>query len=189
MSRKLPLGQGFVLPSLSLWHLHQRMQEEDENLELLFENLGLRHFGKMQLQPNLCVARTFLFISIFIGVLFSYSAFISKLMPDTGILVLDFMKHDYYFCYLFPLMLLPTYIVVYINWLAMKFFKNNWLSATVMELWKILHQFTKRYTNPQQIDVSSHSAFGCSQSDLVSEQTSICQYIDFSASRIPLLTS
>jgi Phosphatidylinositol N-acetylglucosaminyltransferase subunit Y len=57
--------------------------------------------------------------------LFSYSAFVSKLMPDTGILVLDFMKHDYYFCYLFPLMLLPTYIVVYINWLAMKFFKNN----------------------------------------------------------------
>ena len=102
------------------------MQSEDANLELLFKNLGLRHFGKMQMKPNLCVAYTLLFISIFIGVVFTYAAFISKLMPDTGISVLDFLKRDYYFCYLIPLMMLPMYIVVYINWLSMKFFKNNW---------------------------------------------------------------
>ena len=62
---------------------------------------------------------------IFFGVSFVYAAFISKFMPDTGVLILDFIKEDFYFCYLFPLLLLPTYIVVYINWLAMKFFKNN----------------------------------------------------------------
>lgn len=101
------------------------MQPEDDNIELFFENLGLRHFGKMPLQPNLCVAYGILITSLFVGVLFIYSAFLSKLMPDTGIFVVDFMKRDYYFCYLLPLMLLPTYIVVYINWLAMKFFKNN----------------------------------------------------------------
>lgn len=121
-----PVHLSYSCRSLVSRRFNFEMQEEDEHLELLFENLGLRHFGKMQLQPNLFAAHTFLFVSIFVGVLFSYSAFISKLMPDTGILVLDFMKHDYYFCYLFPLMLLPTYIVVYINWLAMKFFKNNW---------------------------------------------------------------
>ena len=101
------------------------MVPEDDNLEMLFENLGLRHFGKMSLQPNLCVAYTLIFVSIFFGVSFVYAAFISKLMPDTGVLVLDAIKGDFYFCYLFPLLLLPTYIVVYINWLAMKFFKNN----------------------------------------------------------------
>jgi hypothetical protein len=119
-----------LLPEIdfkSIDHLHliSEMQPEDENIELFFENLGLRHFDKMPLQPNLCVAYGILIASLFFGVIFIYSAFLSKLIPDTGIFVIDFMKNDYYFCYLLPLMLLPTYIVVYINWLAMKFFKNN----------------------------------------------------------------
>ena len=101
------------------------MQAEDVQLELLFKNLGLRHFGRMEMEPNLCVAYSLVFLSIFIFILFIYAAFASKLMPDTNIYILDFIKYDYYFCYLIPLMLLPTYIVVYINWLAMKFFKNN----------------------------------------------------------------
>ena len=101
------------------------MTPEDDNREILFENLGLRHFGKMSMQPNLYIAYSLIFVSIFFGVFFVYAAFISKLMPDTGIFLLDFVKGDFYFCYLFPLLLLPTYIVVYINWLAMKFFKNN----------------------------------------------------------------
>lgn len=101
------------------------MESEDVQLELLFRNLGLRHFGKMEMQPNLCAAYTLVILSVSIGVVFTYAAFASKLMPDSGIFVLDFIKRDYYFCYLIPLMMLPTYIVVYINWLAMKIFKNN----------------------------------------------------------------
>ena len=101
------------------------MQPENVQLELLFKNLGLRHFGKMEMQPNLCAAYTLVIASVMIGVVFMYAAFASKFVPDSGIFVLDFIKRDYYFCYLIPLMMLPTYIVVYINWLAMKMFKNN----------------------------------------------------------------
>jgi hypothetical protein len=101
------------------------MQTEEENVELLFKNLGLRNFGKMPLQPSLCLSYTILILFTFIGVSFFYAAFLSKLMPDAGIYFLDFIKHDYYFCYLLPLMIIPTYVVVYINWLAMKFFENN----------------------------------------------------------------
>lgn len=98
------------------------MQIEDENVELLFKSLGLRHFENMPMKPNLHIAYSIFYSSIFVGIVFLYAAFISKIMPDTGIYFLDFMKMDYYFCYLIPLMVLPTYIVIYINWLAMKLF-------------------------------------------------------------------
>jgi phosphatidylinositol glycan anchor class Y biosynthesis protein len=103
------------------------MEVDDENAEIgiLFKSLGLRHFEKMPMEPNIYVAYALLFTSLFIGIFFTYAAFISKLIPDTGIFILDFFKRDYYFCYLIPLMILPTYIVVYINWLAMNFFANN----------------------------------------------------------------
>ena len=59
------------------------------------------------------------------GAIFLYTAIISKLLPDTGYFVIDFIKHDYYFCYLIPLSIVPTYAVVYLNWLAMRHFEQN----------------------------------------------------------------
>ena len=68
------------------------MQAEDVQLELLFKNLGLRHFGRMEMEPNLCVAYSLVFLSIFIFILFIYAAFASKLMPDTNIYILPLRR-------------------------------------------------------------------------------------------------
>jgi len=54
-----------------------------------------------------------------------YAGVISKFLPDTGIILLDDIKYDYYYCYLVPLTILPTYMVIYLNWLSMKFFEFN----------------------------------------------------------------
>jgi hypothetical protein len=60
-----------------------------------------------------------------LGLAYLYSAIISKVMPDTGFVILDAIKYDYYFCYLIPLMILPTVIVVYLKWLSMSLFQHT----------------------------------------------------------------
>jgi len=96
------------------------------NCEDNFKSLGLRHiFFIPKLQSNQYIGHTIILFFIGIGCLFVYAAFISKLLPDTNNYVLDFIKHDYYFCYLIPLSILPTYAVIYLNWLAMKHFEQN----------------------------------------------------------------
>ncbi len=91
-----------------------------------FSTLGMRHFGKLSLPKNIDfygLAMTY-FFSI-LGIVYIYTAFLSKLLPDTGYEFIDFFKYDYYFCYLFPLAIIPTYMVVYLNWLAMRHFEQN----------------------------------------------------------------
>lgn len=94
--------------------------------EASFQKLGLRHFGRLSAPTNIDYygsAVTVFFGAI--GLLFIYAAFLSKLQPDTGISYVDFFKYDYYFCYLIPLSILPTYIIIYINWVAMRHFEQN----------------------------------------------------------------
>lgn len=63
------------------------------------------------------------FLSFFTGV---YSVVVSKLlMPDTGHLVLDWIKHDYYYCCLVPSYLLLIPFIGFLNWCAMKFFRHG----------------------------------------------------------------
>lgn len=91
-----------------------------------FKSLGLRHFGRIPVPQNVGfygLLITFVFATI--GAIFFYTALISKLLPDTGNSVLDFIKYDYYFCYLLPLAIIPTYMVIYLNWLAMRHFEQN----------------------------------------------------------------
>ena len=59
--------------------------------------------------------------------LYIYAAYVSKssLIPSTGYWLLDEMKDDHYYCYLIPIMILPTYIVIYLNWLSMRVFESN----------------------------------------------------------------
>ena len=95
------------------------------NVDSRFRDLGLRHFGRMQLNTSVFIASCIFIFPIVFGGIFAYAAFISKLMPDTGNAILDYIKDDYYFCYLLPLMILPLYFLIYVNWLAMKFFENN----------------------------------------------------------------
>lgn len=92
----------------------------------LFRSLQLRELQKLaltdrQILQGYCITAFFFFI----GVLYIYAAFVSKFLPDTGNTVIDAVKYDQFFCYLVPLSILPTYAVIYLNWLAMKHFEQN----------------------------------------------------------------
>lgn len=106
-----------------------RMSESTDVLgfgESSFQSLGLRHFGRLSLPKNVDYygyAITCSFVAI--GIVYLYTAFVSKLLPDTGYFLLDFFKYDYYFCFLIPLSIIPTYMVIYLNWLAMRHFEQN----------------------------------------------------------------
>ena len=71
------------------------------------------------------LAALVLTLSATAALLFLYAILLSKLMPDTGIGLLDHVKHDQYFCYLLPLSVLPTYLFVYVNWLSLAYFQHN----------------------------------------------------------------
>jgi phosphatidylinositol N-acetylglucosaminyltransferase subunit Y len=38
---------------------------------------------------------------------------------------LRLMQEDYYYCYLIPMTIPTTFILVYANWVSMKFFRHN----------------------------------------------------------------
>ncbi len=96
-----------------------------------FESLGLRdlsrnaRFGTVHSKKMLTFGYGLVVGSIVTGILFLYAAVVFKMMPITGNYVLNFMNQDHYFCYLIPLMVLPTYIVIYLNWLSTKMFQHN----------------------------------------------------------------
>ena len=55
-----------------------------------------------------------------------YSFIISKwLMPYTGNRILDEIKNDEYYCCLLPSTLITTLFFMYINWVAMKYFRHS----------------------------------------------------------------
>jgi len=101
-----------------------RGSADRNNLDELFKELGLR--GR---QPpaaaNVWVALAVIFLSVSLGVLYVYAAFVSKLLPVTGIFLLDWIRQDTYFCYLIPLALPTSYIFIYVNWLSLRVFENN----------------------------------------------------------------
>lgn len=103
------------------------LDADNVNLERLFQSLGLRHLGrKIKIKSSL--KHYILFVaSIVFFLLYVYAAFISKALPDsyTDNWILDAIRRDSYICYLIPLMILPTFMVIYLNWLAMKFFESN----------------------------------------------------------------
>ncbi len=55
-----------------------------------------------------------------------YAFIISKfLMPYTGNRILDWIKDDEYYCCLLPSTAISTMIFMYINWVAMKYFRHS----------------------------------------------------------------
>lgn len=60
-----------------------------------------------------------LFILVF------YSLFMSPFVGSTGHIVLDFIRKDYYYSMLIPLLIPTTLLVVYANWLSTKFFRHT----------------------------------------------------------------
>ena len=98
---------------------------EDDHLELVFSRLGLRHLHRIKPSRNIYTACNIVCFSTVFGLAYIYAAFLSKLLPDSGHWILDSIKHDYYYCYLVPLLLLPTYAVIWLNWIASQIFEHN----------------------------------------------------------------
>ena len=103
--------------------MNARHDSNDGDVDQLFKELGLR--SRIPPSANASVALIVIVASMSMGMLYLYAAFISKLLPETGIFMLDWIKQDTYFCYLIPLALPTSYVFIYVNWLAMRVFENN----------------------------------------------------------------
>ena len=97
-----------------------------DSTEDLFEELGLRHLGKLQTPTNATCRGFFILVTVLLlAIVYIYAGLISKLLPYSGNEVLDAVKDDVYFCYLIPLILLPTLVMIYLNWLSFEHFRQN----------------------------------------------------------------
>ncbi len=97
-----------------------------ETTEDFIKELKIRSINKTAIHAQSAFyGYCIIFTAVFVAILFIYSAFLAKLLPHTGYVILDSIKDDYYFCYLVPLTILPTYLIIYLNWLAMRHFEQN----------------------------------------------------------------
>jgi hypothetical protein len=100
------------------------MEHDDINAKL--KSLGLRTTHAAQYSSFDGVMGVFLIVSAcFCGSVYFYAAILSKFLPHTGNVYLDAVKDDDYYCYLIPLSIIPTYIIVYLNWACMKLYESN----------------------------------------------------------------
>ena len=58
---------------------------------------------------------------------FRYAIIISKVLPETASShpVYDAVKGDTYYCLLLPLVAVPSFVAIYLNWMAMRFYSHN----------------------------------------------------------------
>ena len=95
-------------------------------LDSKFKVLGLRLIGgspKFRFEGMFGVS--VLCVSLMFGGVYLYAAVISKFLPYYGNVVLDAIKDDMYYCHAIPLAILPTYLIVYLNWLCLKLYESN----------------------------------------------------------------
>ncbi len=94
--------------------------------EAMFTRLGLRHFGRLHYSyQSKYYGYVMMAISIIIGFIFLFATIVSKHIPETGMITIDSIRDDRYFCYLIPLSLLPTFFTRYVSWLAKQHFHQN----------------------------------------------------------------
>lgn len=99
---------------------------EHVDLNAKFKSFGLRTTYSTQYNKFDGVIGVLLIIfSCIFGCIFFYAAILSKFLPHSGNDYLDAIKEDYYYCYLMPLAVLPTYIMIYLNWVCMKLYESN----------------------------------------------------------------
>lgn len=77
--------------------------------------------------PELTIMSGYLTIFLtFVGfVILSFWMIGSKFLPETGHAVIDFMRTDYHYCVVLPLLYPVFYIFIYKNWASMKAFRHN----------------------------------------------------------------
>lgn len=54
-----------------------------------------------------------------------YWVVVSKWVPDTGHVLLDWIKYDEYYCMVSLSCIPVSFVLVYFNWLSFKFFRHN----------------------------------------------------------------
>ena len=101
---------------------------DHDDIEELLRRIKVRQLNDIDIKSTSFLIEKCYFINISlsaIGIAYCYAAIVSKFMPDTGVYILDSIKKDNYFCYLIPLMILPTFIVIYLKWLSMSLFQHT----------------------------------------------------------------
>ena len=64
-------------------------------------------------------------MGVFTWVFGCYSILISKLlMPETGHIILDWIKNDMYYCCVVPCYIMCMLPIIYFNWASMKYFRH-----------------------------------------------------------------
>jgi phosphatidylinositol glycan anchor class Y biosynthesis protein len=53
-----------------------------------------------------------------------YSLFFAKDQEISEYIIIKFMRLDYHFCYLVPMLIPVTFVFAYTNWISMKFFRH-----------------------------------------------------------------
>ena len=66
-----------------------------------------------------------IFATFAVLVLYLYVAIVLKMLPYTSNAFLNYLKDDEYYCFAIPLALLPTLLIVYLNWLSIKVYESN----------------------------------------------------------------
>jgi hypothetical protein len=89
-------------------------EELKQNKQLLESFEQIRSWGRMLIFG----AAVFFVVSV-------YCIVGSKLLPYLGNPLLDFIKDDYYYSLLLPLLLPTLILALYLNWLSMKFYRHN----------------------------------------------------------------
>jgi len=94
-----------------------------------FKSLGLRIFKDNSYENNtiyvLIIHILRIICIILLMTLYLYCAIVSKYLPDTDYYILNLIKYDYYYCYMIPLSIIPTYFVYYLNWLCISLLESN----------------------------------------------------------------
>jgi hypothetical protein len=100
----------------------------ESNLFQKLKLLNLRDFRECNPHCNRKHEIKAILIMVLITLLFFayiYSAFISKKLLSKNLMFLEVIRADSYYCYLLPNMILPTVVIIYLNWLSMRIFENN----------------------------------------------------------------
>ncbi|EFA76983.1 transmembrane protein [Heterostelium album PN500] len=85
----------------------------------------MQRFNSYDNDQTVCYGWLVILCTLIFFIFTTYCLVISKFLPDTGNRILDFIKYDWYYCLLLPVLVPVTIITVYLNWLSLKFFRHN----------------------------------------------------------------
>lgn len=104
------------------------MMKADKRLNSFkFRNINKITLSRMKEFASAIETNSMLLIllSVLFGSFFIYAILVSKMTPESGIYILDLIKYDHYYCYILPLLIIPTYFMIYVYWLCYNLFENN----------------------------------------------------------------